>query len=290
MATPTNGYFSDFKGKQTFAGTDIAVVFSIPYVEYGYLHDKNYKITAELQTLTISSTTSVLPVRTVGESRPRTFNKGARTFAGSMVFTLLGEDPFRDIFSVDALSNSAVNDQAWHIDQMPPFDIIIVAQNETGGIGVQIIDSARIVNWGTTYSVDDMYTESTYTYVAEHVTPFYAGDLVFDTFVGNPFHIETLKRPRTPDELVDYFEGKKYTAREQRLLGSEAESLIRTFHDGQQFLAAGNLYALPTTAHGDSLDPAIPSDLNRILKKYNNKVRVKEPGASLPDYLHRDDQ
>lgn len=256
-------------GQQTFAGTDIAVVFSIPYSEYGYLSNKNFKSAIELQTITISSTTSVLPIRRCGESRAASFTRGARTFAGSMVFTLLGDDPFREIFGIDALNNSTINDNSWHIDQMPPFDIIIIAQNETGGMGIQIIENARIVNWGTTYSVDDMFTESTYTYIAEHVTPFYAGGLSFDDFSSNAFSTNSLQSPKTPDELVAYFEGKKYSAREQSFRSKDPEALVRLFSANNQFLSSGGIFLTPDTSISESLDPAIPQQLVENMKDYN---------------------
>lgn len=271
MAIPTS-YFSEFKGKQSYSGTDIAVVFSIPYVEYGYLSDKHYKISAELQTITLSSTTSVLPVRRLGESKPIAFTRGGRTFAGSMIFTLLGEDPFREIFAIDALDNSTVNDGSWHIDQMPPFDIIIVAQNETGGIAVQIIQSARIVNWGTCYSVDDIYVENTYTYIAEHITPIYSGDLVFDTFTNNPFNTSTYQKPKTPDELTAYFEGKKFTARDQKLISQPTSELLKRMSAPGGFLGAhlGGLYVTPNVPVSESLDPAIPQGLLAQMQRHNN--------------------
>ena len=257
----------EFSGKQSFAGTDVAVVFSIPYVEYGYLSNKTFKSAIELQTITMSSTTSVLPIRRCGESRAAAFTRGARTFAGTMVFTLLGDDPFREIFGIDALNNSIVNDNSWHIDQMPPFDIIIVAQNETGGVGIQIIDSARIVNWGTTFSVDDMYTESTYTYIAEHVTPFYAGELSFNGEANGPGISSSLQRAKTPDDLVGYLEGKKFSAREQSLKNG-IEEKVRLFSANSSFLSSGGLFLSPDTSVGDSLDPAIPPQLIANMANY----------------------
>jgi hypothetical protein len=74
--------------------------------------------------------------------------------------------------NIDALANSVRTDGHWWIDQMAPFDCIILCANEMGETGVQIIQDIYLANWGTTYSVDDMYVESTYTYLAEHVTPF----------------------------------------------------------------------------------------------------------------------
>ncbi len=195
--------FEEFRGKQAFSGADIMVLLSVPFSAPAFREklDKPYKVSAEIQTLTISSTTSVLPVRRVGEARPKAYTKGARTFAGSMVFTIMDSDPFKDIFAIDALSNSMSSDDSWHIDQMPPFDITIVMNNETGGMAVQMIHNARIVNWGTTYSVDDMYSEYTYSYVAEHVTPLLTSiqEQQDNLIVGN---VRGRSVILTPDELI----------------------------------------------------------------------------------------
>jgi hypothetical protein len=159
---------------QTFAGSDVTVIFFVPMLKPSEKSNvaRSYLETKDLQTITVSSTTSVLPVRRIGEQRPISFTQGARTFAGSMIFTVINKDPFQEIFQLDPINSSATNDGAWHIDSMPAFDAIITAQNETGGMAVQIIHGIKITNWGTSYSIDDMYIESSYTYIAEHVTPF----------------------------------------------------------------------------------------------------------------------
>ena len=55
-----------------------------------------------------------------------------------------------------------------------PVDCILLYSNEFGATGIQVIQSINFVNWGQTVSVDDMYLESTYSYVASHITPFLA--------------------------------------------------------------------------------------------------------------------
>ena len=54
---------------------------------------------------------------------------------------------------------------------MPPFSVIITAANETGGVAMQAIHGITLMNYGTTYSVHDIFTETTYSYVATDVTP-----------------------------------------------------------------------------------------------------------------------
>lgn len=247
--------FDQFLGKQTFSGADIMVIFSVAgATNLSYGNAKGFTISSTIQTLTVSSTTSVLPVRRCGEARPRDFSRGARTFAGSMVFTIMDSDPFKEVFAIDSYGNSVANDDSWHIDQMPPFDIIVVAANETGGVGAQIISNARIVNWGTTYSVDDIYTEATYTYIAEHVTPFL---VAIDGVPVVPQFSKTLSK--TPDEQVI---GSSWAAKDNADLLREA---IQTFKPGTAtVLPNGSKY-------NQFSDPCIPPELlDDVLRSNGN--------------------
>lgn len=263
--------------KQTYSGTDIMVIFSIPITSSVLSLNKPFKLSSELQTLSISSTTSVLPVRRCGESRPAAYGKGGRTIAGSMVFVVTNRDPFSEIFTVDAKSNSMVNDSAWHIDQMPPFDIVISAQNESGGAGAQIIENARIVNWGTTLSVDDLYTEYTYSYVAENVTPFLAVEDVQDisSLRGS---WQNTQAPKTPDDVAnDLF---AYNNRLPRTTYGRIDkykdiySKLPRFQSGLAYAVAGNIDFLE--------DPAVPRSIANQLRQSiinNNLLRRQYPGV-----------
>jgi len=183
---------------QSYSGTDISVLFSMPpFFSIGNKLPR--KLSAEIHTLTISSAASLLPVRAVGEAKARAYTKGARTFAGTMIFTVLDKDPFQEIFALDALNGSTLQDGLWHIDQMPPFDAVITASNEAGLSAVQLISNIVFSNWGTTYSVDDMYTESTYTYMAEHVSPLIRNPTA-DSFAQALRSL--VSRPRTPDDIT----------------------------------------------------------------------------------------
>lgn len=56
-------------------------------------------------------------------------------------------------------------------DMLPPFDIILSFQNESGAFSKMKILGVTIVDEGTTMSVDDLITESTYTYMARGIEP-----------------------------------------------------------------------------------------------------------------------
>jgi hypothetical protein len=194
--TQPNTYDSDFQ--QSFSGADISVIIVLP--RHFMIGAKGpMKVISAMQTLTISSTASVLPVRNVGRATPRSYLKGARTFAGTMIFTVLDKDPFQELFAIDTLQSPDISNGNWHIDQMPPFDIVITAANEFGTTAIQYIHEVTIMNHGVTYSVDDMYTESSYSYVAKYVSPFVKNPLT-ESFLNNLRKIS--QHNKTPDDIT----------------------------------------------------------------------------------------
>jgi hypothetical protein len=157
---------------QSFAGTDITVVAYIPYVDSVISSSRQYKKFAEIQTISISSTRSMSPIRVLGKSSPAGYTRGARTFAGTMVFASLNHDVFQEMYTVGIQESAFYHSTSQISDQLPPFTIVITAANEKGAAAVQAIYGITLVNYGTTYSIDDLYTEVTYTYVAQDVSPF----------------------------------------------------------------------------------------------------------------------
>lgn len=164
------------KGFQSFAGTDISV---FGYIANEYFHsslsrnkDKGFVPFSQIQTLSISSTRSVSPVRVLGRSSPLAYTRGARTFAGTMVFASINHDVFKELYALSATESSMYHSTSITSDQIPPFNIVIIAANEKGAACTQAVYDVTLVNYGTTYSIDDLYTEVTYTYVARDVSPF----------------------------------------------------------------------------------------------------------------------
>jgi hypothetical protein len=170
--------WSKYEEYQTFAGPDIKAAIYLPLLTKGSLvgeDSRKFKIFADLQTISISSTRSVSPIRVFGRSSPIGYTRGARTFAGSLVFATIKKDPFNDVVDVGIGESFANATTSLVADQLPPFSIVITACTEAGAVASQIIHGITITNYGTTYSVDDLYTETTYTYVATDVMPLTAG-------------------------------------------------------------------------------------------------------------------
>lgn len=156
------------------SGADIKAVMYLPLLTRGAATNVNapkIKVFADLQTLSISSTRSISPVRVLGRSDPLTYTRGARTSAGTMVFASISHDPFGEIYDVAMAESYMSSSQSMVSDQLPPFSIVITAANEQGSVGISVIHGITLVNYGTTYSIDDLYTEVQYGYVATNIVP-----------------------------------------------------------------------------------------------------------------------
>lgn len=131
-------------------------------------NNTNYRILGELQTISVSTASAIFPVRSLGYKRAKTFSRGARVFSGSMVFSVLDRDIFYEALDIAKVRPS--NDK-YFLDQLPEFDIILQASNEYGDIAIKVITGITFTHTGEVYSVDDLYLESTYTYIARHASP-----------------------------------------------------------------------------------------------------------------------
>lgn len=66
-----------------------------------------------------------------------------------------------------------------HADELPPFDIVVTFVNEGGGTGIMELYGVEIQEEGMTLSIEDLFTEVTYSYTARGVKLFQNG-----TFAG----------------------------------------------------------------------------------------------------------
>jgi len=156
----------------SYAGSDILCLITIPTVYNETTIDPGYsEIEEKIQTLTVSSARSVMPVRRLGETNPVAYARGSRTIAGSMVFTSGLRDAFINMLSKSYTDGEPMKEPTLFVDQMPKFSMVLQASNELGGMSSALLTNITLTNFGTTFSIDDIYTESTYTYVAEQYFP-----------------------------------------------------------------------------------------------------------------------
>ena len=155
-----------------YSGQDFTV---IAYVPEG---DKTILLN-NLQTITTSFSNSLTPVERIGEGTPAGHVRGKKTFAGSIVFTLLSIDPLYNLMSLAQEDATDSSPAFFTVDQLPAFNLIIVGETEdlprlkTETIPRiwKMLVGVKLQHHGESLSVDDLYTEQTYSYVCEYISP-----------------------------------------------------------------------------------------------------------------------
>jgi hypothetical protein len=135
------------------------------------------KVLAELQTVSWSIFREKSPVRTLGAVYPRSFVRGPRTIAGTMVFTLFDKSALHDILTLglNPYNTGTENDRDYYqnttalIDQLPPLDITIIASNEYGQTSYMNLWGLEFMNDGGTFSIEDLFTETVVQYSARDI-------------------------------------------------------------------------------------------------------------------------
>lgn len=180
----------------TFSGCDIVATFG-------------NQVIGSLQAITYSVSREKAPVYTMGSAEPRSFSRGKRGIAGTMVFTVFDRDALiaamkeqggkvkrigasngeldtstdpMTIDEWDRLMTGAVSGQGnqaanailqevepQYADELPPFDVTISFANEYGQRAVLVIYGVEILNEGTGFSIDSVTTEKACTFVARKV-------------------------------------------------------------------------------------------------------------------------
>ena len=156
----------------SYSGSDIICLVYIPQQINGVVQSDGFaQIEDKIQTLTVSSARSVSPVRRLGETTPTAYTRGSRTIAGSMVFTTGLRDAFVDVLTKSIDDGEPVREPVLFVDQIPKFSMVLQANTELGNVSTALLVNITLTNFGTTFSIDDIYTESTFTYVAEQYLP-----------------------------------------------------------------------------------------------------------------------
>jgi hypothetical protein len=189
-----NDYYT--KSFSSFSGCDIKATFA--GIEIGTLQAISYAVQREKA-----------PIYVMGEVNPKAFSRGKRGIAGSMIFVMFDSHALLDVMTTandgrfakfvkdnDEISPYMFSDdadrdrddlfpdegdeldtwgdwsvsKAFYVDQLPPFDVTVVAMNEMGKAAVFKVWGAECLNEGYGISVDDMMSEMQTTYVARALT------------------------------------------------------------------------------------------------------------------------
>ena len=181
----------------------------------------------ECQGISYSVSREKAPLYTLGSPNPRSFSRGKRGIAGAVVFLVFDrsslfssmadnayfwgntwEQPVtqaRDtsgqplstrtgIGNIDSEAGSAASTvakksmQAYYHDQIPPFDVKLIASTERGHGAIMEILGMEILNCGSGVSVDDITTDESCTWIAVNIIP---------------WHSQTYNDPKDPANQAD---------------------------------------------------------------------------------------
>lgn len=195
MAVGNNPTVSRYsKTFTSFSGADIVATF-------------NGLVVGELQAITYSVTREKAPIYVMGDPNPKSFSRGKRGIAGSLVFTVfdrdslhsLKQDPVvyahglnstqladgevKAVHEMAAAVDAANPQAAWKnkrkpifSDEIPPFDITVNFLNEYGQAAKMTIYGVEILNEGMGMSIDDITTEKACTFIARNLEEMSAQD------------------------------------------------------------------------------------------------------------------
>lgn len=152
-------YYKSFSGTDTLAfilmpGSSPVVIGSLTTISYSMFRNKK-------------------PVINIGRTNINGVTRGSRIYAGTMIFTLINQHWLRELQDqLDWLKGY----KELKVDELPLFDIMIVSANEYGNCAVMYIYGIDFTDEAQTISVEDLFTENTFSFIARDVSPFRARD------------------------------------------------------------------------------------------------------------------
>lgn len=122
-----------------------------------------------IQTLSYSIFTHQSPVNVIGNVNAKDYVMGPRTIAGSMVFAVFNQHWGKKMLEEFARIEGYPSNTKILMDEIPPIDLTVSMGNEMGSQSRLAIYGIRFYNEGMVMSVNDVYTENTYQFVAVNV-------------------------------------------------------------------------------------------------------------------------
>lgn len=146
---------------RSFSGTDALVFIMLPQTEPIIL--------GSLSTISYSLYRDKKPVPLLGQINMGGFTRGTRLYAGTLIFTLLNQHWVNELREKVQWMRQVKRLKA---DELPLFDLMIVCANEYGAAMQMFIYGVDLTEEGQVLSVEDLFIENTFNFVARDVTNF----------------------------------------------------------------------------------------------------------------------
>lgn len=157
MTNQISKYYKSFSGTDTLAfimmpGSSPVVIGSLTTISYSMYRNKK-------------------PVINIGRTNINGVTRGSRIFAGTMIFTLINQHWLKEL--QEQVSWLSGFDEL-KVDELPLFDIMIISANEYGNAVTMYIYGIDFTDEAQTISVEDLFTENTFSFIARDISNFRA--------------------------------------------------------------------------------------------------------------------
>ena len=201
-----NASSSDYLYKNvSYSGTDIVVTAQLCIGNT----KSEFMTMGSLQTITYSVYDRMEPIHSLGNVNAKDYVHTHRYIAGSMVFAVFDQHWAKEFIEKYCKSAGIAESEKILTDEIPPMNITISMGNEYGSSSRTALYGVRLFNEGMTMSVNDIYTEHTYQFVALNIDylenvqlPSESRDPNFDLSTLAPKEIED-KKPQQTNESTD---------------------------------------------------------------------------------------
>ena len=201
-----NASSSDYLYKNvSYSGTDIVVTAQLCIGNT----KSEFMTMGSLQTITYSVYDRMEPIHSLGNVNAKDYVHTHRYIAGSMVFAVFDQHWAKEFIEKYCKSAGIAESEKILTDEIPPMNITISMGNEYGSSSRTALYGVRLFNEGMTMSVNDIYTEHTYQFVALNID--YLENVQLPSESRNPnFDLSTLapkeiedKKPQQTNESTD---------------------------------------------------------------------------------------
>lgn len=201
-----NSSSSDYLYKNvSYSGTDIVVTAQLCIGNT----KSEFMTMGSLQTITYSVYDRMEPIHSLGNVNAKDYVHTHRYIAGSMVFAVFDQHWAKEFIEKYCKSAGIAESEKILTDEIPPMNITISMGNEYGSSSRTALYGVRLFNEGMTMSVNDIYTEHTYQFVALNID--YLENVQLPSESRNPnFDLSTLapkeiedKKPQQTNESTD---------------------------------------------------------------------------------------
>lgn len=155
------------KSNKSFSGTDCTVAV---------IYNQEILILGNLETFSYSIFREKYPVRTLGRINNKGFTYGSRTIGGSLVFVQFDQNPLYGLFKFfNERTDKTHRFSSPLADDVPPFDMLLIFNNEYGASSVIRLYAVEIMQEGSVISINDIYSENTMQFIARDMDPMVSG-------------------------------------------------------------------------------------------------------------------